>query len=200
MSTKNQTKKGGLQARLNELKAGVAKNFTATTKLMAGGTTYTQTSLEAKIDQMLAPYADLASARSKLQSARTEVKASAVGSRQTVDTVEAALKGMYGTTNPVLLDFGIGLPQPRPQLTAAQHVARAAKAAETRKLRNTMGPKQKAAIKSNSTIEVTAAPVQPAPPPAPAEVAGPPAAQAAPAPTANAPEPTPASAGGSAAK
>ena len=90
----------------------------------------------------------------------------------TADLVARGLKqyvmNAYGAASPLLADFGFTPPKRTP-LTVEQKTLAIARRAATRKARNTLGKKQKEAIKGTVPPTVPVTPVAPSPtPPAPA--------------------------------
>ncbi len=158
-----------------------AASDAAKTKLPTGatfavdGTVYTAEALQSKLDSYLSLYTD---ARSK----RTELRA-AVQSRDAVqpevvkflDSLQGVLGGFFGSDNAAALEpFGFS-PRKKPApLTAEQLLVRETKAKATRAKRQTLGKRQKAALKATGTPIISA--VMPADVPSPeppAPVAGP---------------------------
>jgi len=99
--------------------------------------------------------ADIDRAVQAAKSSRLPLQAALPGLHQYVVALKAALVGYFGKGNPALAAFGISASKPK-QLTAAQKTARAAKAAETRKQRGTLGKRQKEQVKFQGQIEVQA--------------------------------------------
>jgi hypothetical protein len=68
--------------------------------------------------------------------------------------LENYLRGLYGTTSTALVDYGLNPRAPR-KPTPTTKVGAAQKSAATRKARNTLGKRQKAAIHGTVPVPVT---------------------------------------------
>jgi hypothetical protein len=134
------------------------------TTFVLGNTSYTQTALVTMlggIQSILSavPAAELA--RATAVNTRTENEANI---DKVVENTTSALRGALGSSPTALATYGIKPIKARVPLTSEQKVARAAKAAATRKARGTLGKKQKAAIHGTvPEAPVTIPPVVPVP-------------------------------------
>ena len=151
---------------LNALITGFTKGLPggASTFLLRN-TAYSQADLLTLLTGMQAPLAAVpaaALAHQEALKARTKIQPDAVS---LVEDVTSALKGALGSTNAAgLAVYGVSVRKTPTPLTTEQKVARAAKAAATRKARGTLGPKQKSLI--HGTVPAAPAPDAPAPAPA----------------------------------
>ena len=185
MSTNNRTKKQGTDQQVLE---GVNKDLTTMTSLPLGGTTYTPTSLAARIQSRIDQANAVMTAKAAWQHAITTYEATDTQVQVIIHDLKQLVIGAFGATSPKLADFGWS-PRKITVLTPEEKAAAVAKRAATRKARGTKGPKAKLAITG-----ATAAAAATATPPAsngaatPAVVAGAPAPAPAAAPPAT-PEP-----------
>jgi hypothetical protein len=74
-----------------------------------------------------------------------------------------SIAAIVGRRNPVMAQYGLKPEQPRQPLTSEQRLVRATKVRETRRLRHTMGKRQKGAIRYRGSVSVRAE-LQPMPP------------------------------------
>ena len=143
MATQSTKQKGGLGERLSKLKAGADQHFDNKTSFTVEGTDYNQGSLDTELGAIIQPYTDLDTARASVKVAQAAVQAAEAKSKQFADAMTAGVQAYFGKKNPIVEDFGISLPKVPVPMTSEQKVARATKAAHTRALRGTMGPKQR---------------------------------------------------------
>jgi hypothetical protein len=148
------------QAHDGQIIVGIRKNLQNVSSLATGGSTFTLVAIETLVQSRIdaAGAADVARARwldavAKYRALDTQATPVVRGLRRYV--IDA-----FGENSPVLADFGFTPPR-KTVLTPEQNVAKAKKAAATRKARGTMGKKEKLKIKG--TVD-TAAPTSPASP------------------------------------
>jgi hypothetical protein len=141
------------QAHDGQVVGGIQKNLQNVSSLPIGGTTFTMVAIEALVQSRIdaASAIDVARARwldatAKYQTVNAQVTPVVRGLRRYV--LDA-----FGENSPVLADFGFTPPR-KAVLTPEQNVAKAKKAAATRKARGTMGKKEKLKIKG--TVDTTA--------------------------------------------
>ncbi len=168
---------------------GIKLDLQTMSSIPMGASTYTPSSLAAAIQARIDAAAAVGTTRAAWLNA---VKIYDVLDLQ-VTVLMRELKNLviatFGPTSPKLADFGFKATVRTP-LTPAQKVARAAKAAATRKARGTLGKKQKALITgvtaaaAAAAASATAPTTTPAPAPAPAPAAPAPVTPQAPAPAA----------------
>jgi hypothetical protein len=176
MSSPNRT---NTQAHDGQIIAGITKNLqNAQTPLALGGQSFTPASLIALFQSRIDAANQVAAAKAQWVDLGKKYATLNV----TADLVARALKqyvmNVYGATSPVLADFGFTAAKRTP-LSVAEQTQAIAKRRATRKARNTLGKKQKAAIKGDVTgVTVTpvTAPTTPAPVASPAPAAPAPAA------------------------
>jgi hypothetical protein len=152
------------QAHDGQVIVGIKKDLQNVSSLPLASSTYTMATLEQLIQSRIDAANTVATAKANWHQA--------VAAYETVNTqVTEVVRGLrqyvinvYGQNSPVLADFGFTAPK-RAALTPEAAVARAQKAAATRKARGTVGPKEKAKIKG--TVTTTAPAIPPTPPTAP---------------------------------
>jgi hypothetical protein len=138
--------------------------------------------MEAQINGWLSTYADVSAAKQAVNVAMAELKTQIPEARTYYAAVKGVLTGFFHATSPLLADFGFK-PKKAPVISAAKKAEAAVKGNETRKIRGTLGKKEKLDLKFTGTIAPAA--VAPAATPAAQPAASPEApAQAAPPPDA----------------
>jgi hypothetical protein len=158
------------EQRIRGLIAGTQKH-PPTGPLTIGGATFTATALV----QLLQSLADALAAADAAKASWQDALKNVTGVRGKVGPVVQAyrtwLVATYGSAPSTLADYGVTPRKAPTPLTAEQKVARAAKAAATRKARNTMGSKKKKSVKGTvpTAAPVTSTPASP--PVAPSPVA-----------------------------
>ena len=161
MSKTAKPNKAKALASLQALIAGTQKN-TPNDTLTFGGASYPAATLiqlfQSLVNAFVAHDAAVASAKDELLALRdVEAKVDPV-----VRDYKRFLRSKYGKATQTLADYGLAPEKARTPLTGEQRVVAAEKAKETRKLRGTLGKKQKAGIKA------TTVPAESPPAPAPA--------------------------------
>jgi hypothetical protein len=141
------------QAHDGQVIVGIKKDLQNVPSLPAGGSTLTMTTIEALIQSRI----DAANAVDVARATWLDATAKYQALNAQVTPVVRALRnyviGAFGANSPVLADFGFTPPR-KAVLTPEQNVAKALKAAATRKARGTMGTKEKLKIKG--TVDPTA--------------------------------------------
>jgi hypothetical protein len=143
---------------------GIKKDLSTVSSLSLAGSTYTPVTLE----QLIQSRIDLANTIAQARAHWLDVTATYGALNTKVTQVVRGLRqyviNAYGEQSPLLADFGFAPPK-QATLTPEQKVARAAKAAATRKARGTMGKVAKQKVKGTVPVTV-AAPTAPVPAPA----------------------------------
>jgi hypothetical protein len=156
MPTVHKTNRASDVVRFQAAEAGV--NMHIQTPIQLEGQTMTPQAIVAVLTGAIQADQDLDAAKAQ-QEAKLQARNAAV---KTALALLAALQryaqATYGTTSPNLKDFGFTLVTP-PKKTVKVKAAAVDLSAETRKLRQTMGSRQKAHIKAEPAVA--------APPPAP---------------------------------
>lgn len=147
MSTTAKTKAAAL-ALVQGLVAGTEKHFPKGS-LTFGNQSVTVASLVGQLQSLI----DAMQARDAAQQGAKDAMSALRTSESNVGPVLRAyvkfLRATYGNASTVLADFGLQPEKARTPLTSTQQAAKTAKLQATRKLRGTLGPKQKAAIKAS---------------------------------------------------
>jgi hypothetical protein len=173
-----------------QLADGLTKHESAIGSFLIGGKAMTVANVIAIVISPIAPSKDVVVKRAALEASIEAERAARAQSRTVVSAVKQALQVMFAGQVDVLADFGLKGRKPRVVPPKTQ-VAAAARAAATRKLRGTQGPKAKLATQappvevSTASAPVTSHAPEPTPAPAPAPTPAPapgPAVAPAPAP------------------
>ena len=160
------------QARDGQVIAGIKKDLQNVSSLPLASSTYTMAALVQLVQSRIDAANTVVNARAHWVDASATYETLNTNVTKVVRALRQYVINVYGPDSPVLADFGFTATKRSP-LTPEQLVAKAQKAAATRKARGTMGKKQKAKIKG--TV-VTTAPATSLPATAPAETpAAPPA-------------------------
>ncbi|HEY4011926.1 MAG TPA: hypothetical protein VGM06_01200 [Polyangiaceae bacterium] len=158
----NTTTKSGVVALAQQLSAGTDKHLTGTTTVLLAGGSYTAADITAKLQSIVKLRTDVdaakASAQAKLAVETTDMPAL----RSFMAAYVAFVKAAFVGAPDVLADFGLQT-KARAPLTAEAKTAAVAKRKATRLARNTMGAKQKKAIKGTVTGIVVTPVVTPPP-------------------------------------
>jgi hypothetical protein len=141
---------------LVSLIAGVIAHFPSASSLVIDGVTYDKEALLQKLQEVNGPFKKAEDLRVQSSNAIKERDASEGAAATFAEKAALGLQYLFGSDANVMAAYGLTPPKARRQLTPQEKVARAAKAAETRKLRNTMGSRQKQAVKATGEVEVTA--------------------------------------------
>jgi hypothetical protein len=188
MSTINRTK---VQNADQKMVDGLTKHKAVITALAIGGRMLTPddviATFQARIDASNEALTTKASATAAVLAERAE----RARTKRFVSSARQVVRSMFGESVDLLADFGLAPPRPR-RIDPQKKVEAAAKSKATRKLRHTMGKKQKAAIKATGPLAsgtqahptaagdmpvASAEPVLAAVPTAPTTTASPPATQ-----------------------
>jgi hypothetical protein len=156
------------QAHDGQVIVGIKKDLQNVSSLPLAGSTYTMTALEQLIQSRIDAVNTVVNAKANWHDAVTAYEAVNTHVTPVVRALRQYVINAFGQDTPVLADFGFTPPK-KATLTPEQAVAKALKAAATRKARGTMGKKKKAQIKGTvpTTPPTPTAPtVTPAAPPA----------------------------------
>jgi hypothetical protein len=139
---------GGLQTKLSAMAQGWSEVIPADVTLpTAGGTGYSESAVVSQLNGWLALFPPVVEAKVNYATAVAQLHQAEPAMRVQLSALELALKAYFGKGNPMLARFGIKpakMPAKPSPATAAAAVQRRL---NTRSLRNTMGPKQKAKVK-----------------------------------------------------
>jgi hypothetical protein len=113
----------------------------STLQSASGG--FSQATVVAQLEAILALYAAVAQSKKATSSALATLRAAVPGAQAQMKALKAALVGFYGPVNPALVEFGIAQ-KSRAKPSSLQNAVKAAKAQHTRQVNGTLGKKQKA--------------------------------------------------------
>ena len=145
---------------------GIKKDLQNVSSLPAGGETLTMTAIEALVQSRIDAVSAVDVARAHWLDAAAKYEALNTQVTTVVRALRQYVINAFGKNSPVLADFGFTPPR-KAMLTPEENVAKAKKAAATRKARGTMGKKEKLKIKGTVGTTAPATPASPAPSPAP---------------------------------
>jgi hypothetical protein len=141
------------QAHDGQVLVGIKKDLQNVASIPIGGSTYTMVALEQLVQSRIDAVNRVLTAKAQWTEATAAFKALDPQVSKVVRGLRDYVINAFGETSPVLADFGFEPPK-KGTLTPEENVARAEKAAATRKARGTLGKKQKAKIKG--TVVTTA--------------------------------------------
>ncbi len=142
--------KTGFVAFAEQLSAGTDKHLTGTAQVMLGGSSFTPAEITAKLQSLVKLRADVDAAKAATQATLAVEEANMPALRTFVTAYATFVRAAFHGTPGVLADFGLH-PKARTPLTVEAKVTAAAKRASTRRARNTMGRKQRLAVKGTVT-------------------------------------------------
>jgi hypothetical protein len=156
----SQNNRSTTQAHDGQVIVGIKKDLQNVSSLPLASSTYTMAALEQLIQSRIDAVNTVANAKANWHDAVAAYQALNTKVTEVVRGLRQYVINAYGQNSPVLADFGFTAPK-RAALTPQEAVARALKAAATRKARGTMGKKEKAKIKG--TVATTAPAIPPTP-------------------------------------
>jgi hypothetical protein len=142
------------ETELQQLLAGTQKNLPATSTVDVNGQELKQTDIVAKLQSWIPLFQQLDATNAPYRDAQKALQAAAPAIRQYVGLYRLALRQVFGKGSPLLADFGLSVTQPKTPTPATRVLAKA-KAAATRKARNTLGTQQRKAVKGAAVTQVT---------------------------------------------
>jgi hypothetical protein len=158
------TNRATTQARDAQVIEGIKKDLQNASSLPLAGTTYTPAALMQLVQSRIDMANAVANAKANWHDAVAKYRALNAHVAQVVRGLRSYVLNAYGESSPVLADFGFTPPK-KATLTSEARVAKALKAAATRKARGTTGKKAKKAVKGSVQITVTATPTKVVPVP-----------------------------------
>ena len=144
----------GLEAELLNALSGIQAVLPPGSGLSLGGQIVTQAQLVAEFEAAIAPYAAVRAERVVYLQKLKDRTAGHAATRERLSQFRSAAVAFFGAGSPLLAKFGFR-PKTKQALTTGQKAMAAAKRSLTRKLRGTLGSKQKAAIKSEGAPVVS---------------------------------------------
>jgi hypothetical protein len=159
----SQNNRSVTQAHDGQVIVGIKKDLQNVSSLPLASSTYTMAALEQLIQSRIDAVNNVANAKANWHDAVAAYEALNTHVTEVVRGLRQYVINAFGQNSPVLADFGFTPPK-KATLTPEQAVARAQKAAATRKARGTMGKKEKAKIKGTVTATAPAIPPSPVEP------------------------------------
>ncbi len=145
--------KSGFRTEVTQVATGFGTQFPDGAAIAVNGASATKSQILNALAALLGLYAAVDTAASALKSARQALGAALPDGRQYLAALKAGLVAYFGKGNPALVAFGFSGKKPR-QLTSEQKLARKEKAANTRKLRGTLGSRLKQGVKFQGEVQV----------------------------------------------
>jgi len=143
-----------IENQMQQLVAGTQKNLPATSTVDVNGQELKQTDIVAQFQSWIELYQQVDATNAPYRNAVKALLAATPAIRKYIGSYRQALRQVFGKGSPLLADFGMSTTQPRTPTTAT-HVLATAKAAATRKARNTLGKQQRKAVKADPVTKVT---------------------------------------------
>ena len=144
------------ETELQQLLAGTQKNLPATSTVDVNGQELKQADIVAKFQSWIPLFQQVDATNAPYRDAQKALQAAAPAVQQFVGLYRQALRQVFGKGSPLLADFGLNVTQVKTP-TPATHVLASAKAAATRKARNTLGTQQRKTVKGAPVTQVTVA-------------------------------------------
>jgi hypothetical protein len=148
-----------------QLVDGLTKHDAEIGHMFIGGKTYTVAQVVAIVLTSVTASKQVVIQRAAYEASLEAEKNAQAANRVFVGSLKQSLQAMYVGQVDSLADFGLRGRKPR-VVSPKTQVAAAARAAATRKLRGTLGSRQKAKIQAPPVDVTTASPAEHAPPPA----------------------------------
>lgn len=133
------------QQRLQTVRDAVAKDLPATTVLQLGGQSVKVSDFLTSLDSALATFAATNAAKAALKQSQSDRTQKVASVEAQVGYLKTYLVSLWGKGSPQLATFGF-TPKARKPLSGEQTALKAAKAQLTRKIRGTLGSKQKLGV------------------------------------------------------
>jgi hypothetical protein len=133
------------EAQLVKMDEGIDANLPAGTSLTINGTVVKQAAIDTQLQNWIAVFKAVDTAKATYQAAVTARVAITVAAMTYYKALKAAIKLQFGAQSPLLASFGITADKPASTTTQQKMVA-VAKRAQTRQVRGTTGKKAKLAI------------------------------------------------------
>jgi hypothetical protein len=131
---------------LRTILSGIQQVLTAGKTFPFKGTSYDQAGLTQLVNGYLAPYENVHTVRTQLQTGIASRQANEANTKDFIKSFEGAAVGQYGESSNEFAAFGFK-PRKKAELTVEQKQHKLDQARATRQARHTLGSKQKAAIK-----------------------------------------------------
>jgi hypothetical protein len=147
----------GFRLKVQQYLAGVQSVLPAGSSLPGiGAAPMSQSDIVTELTTGLSAYGAVDAQTTALKTTRAQLQASLPALRTFCEQLKNALVAFFGSNSPELANFGI-TPKSTKVQTLEQKIARVALGQQTRALRGTKGPKEKAAVKARGTVTVSTA-------------------------------------------
>jgi hypothetical protein len=146
----------GLRQKLERMLAGVTGALPQVTTLTTPAGSVPKSEVIARLAAGVARYETIDAQLIALKQARQLLLVEATALQQDYNDLKDSIAAVVGRRNPLIAQFGMKPQRPRQPLTPEQRVIRAAKVRATRRLRHTAGRRQKAALRYQGAVDVTA--------------------------------------------
>jgi len=130
----------------------IAAGLPAGLALHVGSTPLTRDQIRADFKPLLDLYRQLDALVKATQKVRLQIEALTPSTYRRVKSIKVALTNALGAGHPQLVAFGIPLPKRRP-LTVQEKFLKAERSKRTRKVRNTLGPRQRQQLKFQGELQ-----------------------------------------------
>jgi hypothetical protein len=136
-----------LLSRVRKLAAGARKHLVPGKPLSVAGAPHDQGSILSRLEAVLAANKAVADARNAVTHAIAAREKLHAAARPFVEDLKASLTAHFGTTNPILSEFGVPVSRRRRQLTSEEKAIASAEGVRTRRARGSYtSQKQRAQI------------------------------------------------------
>jgi hypothetical protein len=145
----------GFRTKVSQMLAGLQSVIPDGSSVTVGGQAVAKTDLVTEMTQAIAAYQAADAAVSTTKGMRAQLNAQLPGFHKQYLDLKDGLVSSLGRGSPQLAQFGITAAKTAKPLTPTQKVVRTVKALNTRALRHTMGPRQKAAVQYDGKVQVS---------------------------------------------
>jgi hypothetical protein len=145
----------GFRQKVSQMIAGLDAVLPDGSSVTVGGQAVAKPDLVNEMTQVIAAYQAVDAAVVTAKGLRLQLKAQLPGFHKQFLDIKDALVAFLGRGSPQLAQFGITAAKQAKPLTPAAKVVKAQKALNTRAMRHTMGPRQKAAVQYTGNLKVS---------------------------------------------
>jgi hypothetical protein len=145
----------GLRLELQQMLAGIQAVIPDGTSITTPGGSLTKAAIAKTLTDDLSEFQAIDAGVTALRLARVQLRDDLPQMHKLITELKYALITQFGRGSPMLAQFGVKPRQEPKPLTPEQRVARAAKARQTRLMRQTGGVRQKAAVQYDGKVSVS---------------------------------------------
>jgi len=145
----------GFRQKVSQMIAGLQAVIPDGSSVTVGGQAVAKADLVTEMTQIISAYQAIEAAATATKGVRSQLSAQLPGFQKQYLELKDGLVSSLGRGSPQLAQFGITAAKTAKPLTPAQKVVRAQKALNTRAMRHTMGPRQKAAVQYTGNVQVS---------------------------------------------